>query len=108
MQTGADNLSRIQGQIERITFANEENGFTIPRLKTKGEKILPPLGSSTWDLSKASCKTLLSLNRLIQVTKSKEMTRPSDDLKEGIILTFPSFVGSISSRSKAGNGSGDK
>ncbi len=40
MQTGADNLSRIQGQIERITFANEENGFTIAKLKTKGEKNL--------------------------------------------------------------------
>jgi exodeoxyribonuclease V alpha subunit len=40
MQTGTDNLSKIQGQIERITFANEENGFTIARLKTKGEKDL--------------------------------------------------------------------
>ena len=35
-----DNLSKIQGQIERITFANEENGFTIARLKTKGERDL--------------------------------------------------------------------
>ena len=35
-----DNLSKIQGQIERITFANEENGFTIARLKTKAEKDL--------------------------------------------------------------------
>jgi len=36
MQTGPDNLSKIHGQIERITFANEENGFTIAKLKTKG------------------------------------------------------------------------
>ena len=35
-----DNLSRIRGQIERITFANEENGFTIARLKTQGERDL--------------------------------------------------------------------
>ncbi|MGA2958752.1 MAG: ATP-dependent RecD-like DNA helicase [Thermodesulfobacteriota bacterium] len=40
MQTGTNSLSKIQGQIERITFANEENGFTIARLKTKGEKDL--------------------------------------------------------------------
>jgi hypothetical protein len=26
----------LQGQIERITFHNEENGFTIARLKVKG------------------------------------------------------------------------
>ena len=35
-----ENLSKIHGQIERITFANEENGFTIAKLKTKGEKDL--------------------------------------------------------------------
>jgi exodeoxyribonuclease V alpha subunit len=35
-----DNLSKINGQIERITFSNEENGFTIAKLKTKGEKDL--------------------------------------------------------------------
>jgi exodeoxyribonuclease V alpha subunit len=35
-----DNLSKISGQIERITFANEENGFTIAKLKVKGEKEL--------------------------------------------------------------------
>ena len=35
-----DNLSKINGQIERITFANEENGFTIAKLKVKGEKEL--------------------------------------------------------------------
>ncbi len=35
-----DNLSKIQGQIERITFANEENGFTIAKLKAKGERDL--------------------------------------------------------------------
>jgi exodeoxyribonuclease V alpha subunit len=35
-----DNLSKINGQIEKITFSNEENGFTIAKLKTKGEKDL--------------------------------------------------------------------
>jgi exodeoxyribonuclease V alpha subunit len=35
-----DNLSKIRGQTERITFSNEENGFTIANLKTKGEKEL--------------------------------------------------------------------
>jgi exodeoxyribonuclease V alpha subunit len=35
-----DNLSKIRGQIERITFANEENGFTIAKLKVQGEKEL--------------------------------------------------------------------
>ncbi|MGO9122454.1 MAG: helix-hairpin-helix domain-containing protein [Desulfomonilaceae bacterium] len=29
-------LEDIQGQIERVTFHNEENGFTIARLKVKG------------------------------------------------------------------------
>ena len=29
-------LENLQGQIERVTFHNEENGFTIARLKVKG------------------------------------------------------------------------
>src|SRR5271157_2980068 len=29
-------LEELQGQIERVTFHNEENGFTIARLKVKG------------------------------------------------------------------------
>ena len=29
-------LEDLQGQIERVTFHNEENGFTIARLKVKG------------------------------------------------------------------------
>lgn len=33
-------LEDIQGQIERITFHNEENGFTIARLKVKGYREL--------------------------------------------------------------------
>jgi exodeoxyribonuclease V alpha subunit len=40
MQTGTDNLSKINGQIERITFANEENNFTIAKVKVTGEKEL--------------------------------------------------------------------
>jgi len=40
MQTGTDNLSKIHGQIERITFANEENNFTIAKVKVPGEKEL--------------------------------------------------------------------
>ncbi|MCJ7493792.1 MAG: ATP-dependent RecD-like DNA helicase, partial [Deltaproteobacteria bacterium] len=35
-----DNLTKIQGQIERITFVNEENGFTIAKLKVQGEREL--------------------------------------------------------------------
>ena len=35
-----DNLSEIRGQIERITFTNEENGFTIARVKVYGRKEL--------------------------------------------------------------------
>ena len=40
MQIGTDPLSKLRGQIERITFANEENGFTIAKMKVKGEKEL--------------------------------------------------------------------
>jgi len=35
-----DNLSELRGQIERITFTNEENGFTIARVKVYGRKEL--------------------------------------------------------------------
>jgi len=35
-----DSLSKIRGQIERITFANEENAFTIARMKVQGEREL--------------------------------------------------------------------
>jgi exodeoxyribonuclease V alpha subunit len=35
-----DNPSKIYGQVERITFCNEENGFTIAKVKVKGEKDL--------------------------------------------------------------------
>ena len=40
MQIGTNSLSRLRGQIERITFANEENGFTIAKMKVQGEKEL--------------------------------------------------------------------
>ena len=33
-------LVELQGQIERITYTNEENGFTIARLKVYGQKDL--------------------------------------------------------------------
>ncbi|MGC8658720.1 MAG: helix-hairpin-helix domain-containing protein, partial [Desulfomonilaceae bacterium] len=36
-------ISKIQGQIERITFHNEMNGFTILRLKAKGSRDLVTL-----------------------------------------------------------------
>ncbi len=35
-----DNLSELRGQIERITFTSEENGFTIARVKVYGRKEL--------------------------------------------------------------------
>jgi hypothetical protein len=37
-----NNLSNLRGQIERITFCNEENDFTIVKMKVPGEKD-PPL-----------------------------------------------------------------
>ena len=33
-------LEKIQGQIERITFQNEENGFTVAKMKAQGKKDL--------------------------------------------------------------------
>ena len=45
MQTGTDNLSKIQGQLERITFANEENGFTIALVSDAYFSELPILHS---------------------------------------------------------------
>ena len=33
-------LERIRGQIERITFQNEENGFTVAKMKVQGKKDL--------------------------------------------------------------------
>ena len=33
-------LSDLQGQIERVTYTNEENGYTIARLKVYGQRDL--------------------------------------------------------------------
>ncbi|MEZ4526627.1 MAG: hypothetical protein R2941_11965 [Desulfobacterales bacterium] len=33
-------LSDLQGQIERITYANEENGYTVARVKVQGHRDL--------------------------------------------------------------------
>ncbi len=33
-------LAELQGQIERITFTNEENGFTIAKVKGPGRQDL--------------------------------------------------------------------
>jgi exodeoxyribonuclease V alpha subunit len=35
-----DNLTKIRGQVERITFVNEENGFTLAKMKVPDEKDL--------------------------------------------------------------------
>ncbi len=35
-----DNLAELRGQIERITYVNDENGFTIARVKVTGRKEL--------------------------------------------------------------------
>ncbi len=35
--------TEITGQIERITFHNEENGFTVAHLRVKGQKDLVPI-----------------------------------------------------------------
>ena len=33
-------LTDLQGQIERITYTNEENGFTIAKIKVYGQRDL--------------------------------------------------------------------
>lgn len=33
-------LTELQGQIERITYTNEDNGFTIAKIKVQGRKDL--------------------------------------------------------------------
>ncbi|MGA1823184.1 MAG: helix-hairpin-helix domain-containing protein, partial [bacterium] len=33
-------LQKLYGQIERITYVNEENGYTVAKLKVKGERSL--------------------------------------------------------------------
>ena len=37
---GTDMLADLQGQIERITYTNEENGYTIAKLKVYGQRDL--------------------------------------------------------------------
>ncbi len=39
-------LTELQGQIERITFTNEENGYTIARLKVYGRQDLVTMETS--------------------------------------------------------------
>ncbi len=36
----SDNLTDLRGQIERITYVNEENGYTVARIKVAGRKEL--------------------------------------------------------------------
>ena len=31
-------LTELQGQIERVTYTNDENGFTIAKVKVPGKK----------------------------------------------------------------------
>jgi len=33
-------MAKLQGHIERITFSSEENGFSVCKLKVKGEQVL--------------------------------------------------------------------
>jgi exodeoxyribonuclease V alpha subunit len=33
-------MAKLQGHIERITFSSEENGFSVCKLKVKGEQNL--------------------------------------------------------------------
>ncbi len=37
---GINSLVKIHGQVERITFCNEENGFTVAKMKVQGQKEL--------------------------------------------------------------------
>lgn len=39
MQEGMEGLERIRGSVERVTFHNEQNGFTVLELRTPGETV---------------------------------------------------------------------
>ena len=41
----------IQGQIERITFTNEENGYTIAKIRIKGKKDLITIVGTMFSVS---------------------------------------------------------
>jgi hypothetical protein len=36
----ANNLTDLQGQIERVTYTNDENGFTVAKVKVYGRREL--------------------------------------------------------------------
>ncbi|MGM0760823.1 MAG: YrrC family ATP-dependent DNA helicase [Thermodesulfobacteriota bacterium] len=38
--TKSPNLEFLQGQIERITYTNEENGYTVAKVKVRGRRDL--------------------------------------------------------------------
>jgi exodeoxyribonuclease V alpha subunit len=54
-----DNLSKIRGQVERITFCNEENGFTIAKVKVPGEKDLVTVAGALPGISPGEILELL-------------------------------------------------
>ena len=41
-------LTELQGQIERITFINEENSFTIAKVKVPGQRELATVVGTWW------------------------------------------------------------
>ena len=42
-------LVELSGQIERITYTNEENGYTIAKIKLHGQReLLQPYGLNTY------------------------------------------------------------
>jgi exodeoxyribonuclease V alpha subunit len=43
-------LTDLQGQIERITYSNEETGYTIAKVKVYGRRdLVTVVGSFIWD-----------------------------------------------------------
>jgi hypothetical protein len=55
-------LADLQGQIERITYTNEENGYTIAKVKVYGHRdLVPEPRYSQWLIEqlRSSCPRIL-------------------------------------------------
>ena len=51
-----DTLADLQGQIERITYTNDENGYTIARLKVYGQGDLVTVVGNLMAPTPGNCK----------------------------------------------------
>ena len=45
--TPTSNLEFLQGQIERVTYSNEENGYTVAKIKVRGRDLVTVIGHMT-------------------------------------------------------------